>query len=32
MGSTYHSVRIHVVFACKDRRPLITPEIKAELY
>lgn len=32
MGSTYHSVRIHVVFACRERRPLIVPEIKADLF
>ena len=32
MGSTYHSVRVHVIFACKDRQPLISPEIKAELF
>jgi putative transposase len=32
MGSTFHSVTIHVIFACKDRRPLITPEIAGRLY
>lgn len=32
MGSTYHNVRIHAVFACKDRKPLITPDIKSELF
>ncbi|MEZ5991933.1 MAG: IS200/IS605 family transposase [Planctomycetota bacterium] len=32
MGSTYHSVHIHVVFSCKDRKLLITPEIKHELF
>ncbi|MBX3475189.1 MAG: IS200/IS605 family transposase [Planctomycetes bacterium] len=32
MGSTFHSVTLHVIFACKDRRPLITPEIAARLY
>jgi REP element-mobilizing transposase RayT len=32
MGSTFHSVTLHVIFACKDRRPLIAPEIGARLY
>lgn len=32
MGSTYHSVYVHVIFACKDRRPLISPEIGERLY
>ena len=32
MGSSYHSVHIHAVFSCKDRNPLITPEIRDELF
>ncbi|MBX3474159.1 MAG: transposase [Planctomycetes bacterium] len=32
MGSTFHSVHIHAIFTCKDRRPLITPEIEDRLY
>jgi REP element-mobilizing transposase RayT len=32
MGSTFHSVTIHAIFACKERRPLITPEIATRLY
>lgn len=32
MGSTYHSINLHVIFACKDRMALITPEIEKELY
>lgn len=32
MGSTYHSINLHVIFACKDRMALITPEIENELY
>jgi len=32
MGSTYHSVHIHVIFTCKDRRPLIAPEMHSRIY
>jgi REP element-mobilizing transposase RayT len=32
MGSTYHSVHVHVIFTCKDRRPLITPDIQSRIY
>jgi REP element-mobilizing transposase RayT len=32
MGSTFYSITLHVIFSCKDRRPLITPQIEAELY
>ncbi len=32
MGSTFHSVHVHAVFACKDRRPLIVAEIQSELF
>ena len=32
MGSTFHSVTIHVIFTCKERRPLITPAIAERLY
>ena len=32
MGSTFHSVTLHVIFTCKDRRDLITPAIADRLY
>lgn len=32
MSDTYHSINLHFIFSCKDRLPLITPEIEAELY
>jgi putative transposase len=32
MGSTFHSITLHVIFACKDRHPLIAPEVAARLY
>ena len=32
MGSTFHSITLHAVFACKDRRPLIAPVIASRLY
>ena len=32
MGSTFHSVTTHVIFTCKERRPLITPLIAERLY
>ena len=32
MGSTFHSVTVHVIFTCKERRALITPEINDRLY
>lgn len=32
MGNTYHNVHLHIVFSCKDRRPLITPEIQKRLF
>jgi putative transposase len=32
MGSTFYSVTVHVIFACKDRRPLITPDIAERLF
>jgi putative transposase len=32
MADTYHSINLHIIFSCKDRMPLITPEIEAELY
>jgi REP element-mobilizing transposase RayT len=32
MGSTFHSVRIHVIFTCKERRPLLTPEMQKRIH
>ncbi len=32
MGSSYISLRYHVVFATKDRSPVITQEIRPQLY
>jgi putative transposase len=32
MAQTLVCLRVHVVFATKDRRPMITPEVESELY
>lgn len=32
MGNTYHSINLHLIFSCKERRPLITHDIQERLY
>lgn len=32
MGDSFHACHYHLIFACKDRRPLLSDAIRAELY
>ena len=32
MSQTYHNILMHVVFATKERRPFLTPDIQPRLY